>query len=91
MSWGPVRALALKHPPALLKLQTYFEDADWDDMNCIAEQMAIGYMFSQEVDDEKGSAQTKDTENGSYRTLEAYATHDQTQLSPPDAIEGPRQ
>lgn len=48
-SVGPVRALALKHIPALVLLQRHV-DAEWYDMPFVAEQMVAGYYYPEGVD-----------------------------------------
>lgn len=58
-SIGPVRALALKHVPALVILQRHV-DADWSEMEAVSEQMVAGFYYPEEVDPIEKEIETKD-------------------------------
>lgn len=48
-SIGPVRALALKHTPALMLLQRHV-DVDWREIEYAAEQVVAGFYYPEGVD-----------------------------------------
>lgn len=65
-SIGPVRALALKHVPALMLLQRHV-DLDWDEIEYAAEQVVAGFYYPEEVDQIENKKETEvQDENRSY-------------------------
>ena len=59
-SIGPVRALALKHVPALILLQRHI-DCEWGaELECASEQVVAGFYYPEEVDQIENKKETQD-------------------------------
>lgn len=87
-SIGPVRALALKHVPALILLHRHI-DCEWSDIEYAAEQMVAGYWFPKEIDHENKEETEIENENRPYDvTAEWHPTGTESRRRGPEEDEG---